>query len=134
MIKEERVIEQVALAKGDTHEKKAIQRKSEYFKTDYLSRQTLTSFITGTLCFFLILGLWGLWNFAELVKQINTMDYVADAVNLGVLYLIFMIVYMFITFAVYLSRYHEDSDTEKEYLSHLEKLKKIYNREEKLKL
>ncbi len=134
MIREEKVKEQFALAKDDTYEKKSLERTRAFFQTDYVGFELLVSFVTGTICFFILLLLWGLWNLDHLAEQINTMDYVALAITMVTYYAVFMLAYFFVTLVVYVLRYRKDAEIFKRYSGHLKKLNKIYAREEKLKL
>ena len=134
MINEEKVKEQFQLAVIDAHEQQSLNRTSTLFKSDYISKQMLTSFITGTICFCMLMALWVLWNMDLLMDKINSLDYLSLAVSAALYYAAFELVYLFGTAVVYLAKYHHDKKVSDKYAMHLKSLNKMYSREEKLKL
>ena len=132
MIKEEKVREQFYLAMDDRKNKKSIRDTGNYFKSDYIGRQSLISFVTGTLAYVLLVALWVLNNAGKLTANINSLDYVGLAVTAVMYYIAFMIVYLFLSGVVYVTRYRDDNEILKRYTGHLKKLNRLYSREEKL--
>lgn len=63
----------------------------------------------------------------------DSMDLVGTIVGLVLLYLAFEVLYVLITMAVYRKRFREGRAELKQYAKHLNKVNKMYAREEKIK-
>ena len=105
MINEERVKELYHVALYDSKERKMHQQVSQYFKRDYVGKEILKSFFTGTIAFLLILGLMVLYVAQDFVDSINSLDFQELGVKIGISYLIFILLYLFVTWVVYAFRY-----------------------------
>ena len=94
----------------------------------------LGSFVTGTICFGILLLLWGLYSMEELMVQLNRLDIIGTLTRLGVSYLVFMLVYLGATCVVFQLKYSEGRRKVKKYYNSLKKINQMYEREERLKM
>ncbi len=133
MVNEERLRHMIKMAAFDKNDGKECRPMAEYARADYVSLQLLRSFISGTIGFGLILVLWVMYSLEYIMEEINKIDIVGFATSIGIKYLIFMLVYLIITYLVYNSRYTAGRRKVKKYYSNLKNVNKIYAREDKLK-
>ena len=77
--------------------------------------------------------MWVAVNAAELLDRINKLDFKAMGVTIGILYIAFMAVYIFVTIVVYTARYKAGRREVRKYANHLKAVGRIYSREEKIK-
>ena len=94
----------------------------------------LGSFVTGTICFGILLLLWGLYSMEELMVQLNRLDIIGTLTRLGVSYRVFMLVYLGATCVVFQLKYSEGRRKVKKYYNSLKKINQMYEREERLKM
>lgn len=130
MLNQERVCEMTRMAMFDQNEGRKCKPMISYFRKDYIAKEMIKSFATGTLAFFVIIGLVCLYHMEKLIEQINSID-IRQTIIGGVLgYAVFMAVYFLITYIVYYIRYTKGRQTVKKYYLHLRKVNKLYHEEE----
>ena len=134
MVNEERLRHMIKISGFDTNDGKACRPMMQYARKDYISLQLLRSFVTGTICFGLVLGLWGVYSMEELMKQINSMDLKEFITTLLMFYGGFMLVYLTSTCIVFHVKYTAGRRKVKRYYSSLRKINRVYEREERLKM
>lgn len=134
MVNEERLRHMIKMAQFDTNDGKQCKPMTQYARKDYVSLQLLGSFVSGTICYGLILGLWGLYSMEELLEQLNSMDIQAFLMSILLSYLIFMIVYLGATYVIFQMKYTEGRRKVKKYYSNLKKVNQMYEREERLRV
>lgn len=105
----------------------------QYARKDYVALQLLKSFVIGTIAFFIMLGLWVLYSMETLMKQINNMDLIQSAITLGILYVVFMVIYLLATYIIFNVKYTYGRKKVKKYYAGLKKINAMYLREERLK-
>ena len=88
-------------------------------------------FRSGTFAFAGLVVMWVAVNAAELLDRINKLDFKAIGVTIGILYIAFMAVYIFVTIVVYTARYKAGRREVRKYANHLKAVGRIYSREEK---
>lgn len=101
-----------------------------YFRWDYVGRHIILSILSGTAVFLLAVLLVSL---DDLEAMINSIDFsnVGEALKtLENRYLIFMAVYLGITFLVYTVRYGRGRKKLKKYYAALSQVEKLYQEEE----
>lgn len=130
MLNQERVCEMTKLAIFDRKEGRECRPMIQYFHKDYIGKELLKSFITGTIAFILIAGIAGLYLMEDLLDQMGTIDIPQMAVRIGVCYGACMAVYFAATYIIYHIRYTRGRQAVKKYYLHLKKVNKIYNEEE----
>ena len=132
MLNQERVGEMTKLAIFDRNEGQRCKPMIQYFRTDYIAKEMLKSFIMGTIAFFLLAVIWGLYYTEDLIEQINSIDIRQIAVKGILCYGACMGVYLLITYIVYYVRYTKGRHEVKRYYMHLKKVNKLYREEEQV--
>ncbi|MCI8635491.1 MAG: hypothetical protein HFJ05_07810 [Eubacterium sp.] len=132
MLNQERVCEMTRLAIFDQGEGRECRPMIQYFRKDYIARELLKSFITGTVAFFVCVAALGLYHLEELMEQINILDIPKLAVRGILIYMACMAVYLSITYAVYHIRYTKGRQKVKKYYLHLKRVNRLYREEEQM--
>lgn len=130
MISEERVKELYHLSVFDEYENKKYHQAGEYTMWDYVGKEVVKSFFSGTIAFVLMIVFWGLGDIDTITKWINHVDFAAFAPRFIIAYIGFMIVYILITILIYCVRYAEGYRKMKSYGNHLKRARRLL-REEK---
>ncbi|MCM1257566.1 MAG: hypothetical protein NC307_06895 [Roseburia sp.] len=130
MLNQERVEEMIRLAIFDQKEGEACKPMIQYFRKDYIVKELLKSFVTGTLAFAIVIGLGIMCRAEELVNSLNTVDIKGILMEFGTAYLIFMAVYFIITYVIYYRRYSIGRQKVKKYYVHLKKVSRFYHQED----
>lgn len=133
MINGEKVKVLFELAKSDVNDEKLKNNSRSYYRWDYLWKEAIVSFFTGTLAYILLVVLWGLYNLEELLDRLKSMDFVSIGTTIAVLYIAFIVIYEFVTVLVYTYRYKLGRIRLRKYGELLKKLNQMYNREDKLR-
>lgn len=134
MINEERVKELYQIAKYDTYEEKKNRQTGQYYREDYISKELLKSFFSGTIAYILLVVLWFMNYMEQIMNEMSAPDLIATATTIVLVYFAFLAVYLLITWFVYQQRYTKRRKALKEYYDHVRKINKMYDREEKLKV
>ncbi len=132
MLNQERVCEMTKMAIFDRREGQECKPMIQYFRKDYIAKEMLKSFITGTIAFALIAGGVGLYFMEDLLEKINSLDIPKVVTQIGIGYGICMAVYFAVTYAIYYMRYTRGRQKIKKYYLHLKKVNKIYHEEEEI--
>ncbi len=130
MINEEKVRLMTKLAIYEENKGKNIIPLGDYYREDYIGIQMLKSFFAGTIGYVLILLLMVLYQLEYLLNQIVKLDVMAMVVSVLVVYVIFMAVYLGITYIICATRYKKAKKSLKAYDNVLKKLEGVYEREE----
>lgn len=134
MVNEERVKNLYKIALYEQNERKYERQTGHYYKKDYISKELMKSFFMGTLAYVLLVLIWAVSTLDEFLRSVNNLDVIKDTVVIVLLYIIFILIYLVITYFVSRARYKEGRSSLKEYLKALKVTKKMYEREEKLKI
>lgn len=130
MISEERVKELYHLSVFDEYENKKYYQAGEYTMWDYVGKEIVKSFLSGTIAFVLLLVFWGIGDIDRITTWINQVDLLAFLPKLIVGYVGFMVVYLLVTILIYCARYAQGHRKMKMYANHLKKARRLL-REEK---
>lgn len=133
MINEDKVKELFYVARYDSEEDRFQKQMSSYYGWDFIWKEVLKSFFTGTLAFTGLTVLAVFTNAKQLLADINKIDFQSVGVMLGLIYIAFMLAYIMITIIVYAVRYKTGRKKARQYIEHLKRVGKMYEREEKLK-
>lgn len=133
MINEDKVKELFYVARYDSEEDRFQKQMSSYYGWDFIWKEVLKSFFTGTLAFTGLTVLAVFTNASQLLADINKIDFQSAGVMLGLIYIAFMLAYIMITIIVYAVRYKTGRKKARQYMEHLKRVGKMYKREEKLK-
>lgn len=132
MISKERVRHMTKLAEFENEESKACQKATQYFRRDYVAIELIKSFFAGTIAFGLLFVLWLFYDMENLAKKINNMDLIGFGIQIIVIYLVFLAVYLIITYIIYNRRYTKGRKQVKEYYSRLKRVSSLYREEENM--
>lgn len=130
MLNQERVCEMTKMAIFDRKEGQECKPMIQYFRKDYIAKEMLKSFITGTIAFALIAGGVGLYFMEDFMEKINSLDIPQIVTRIGICYGICMVIYFAVTYVIYYKRYTRGRQKIKKYYLHLKKVNKIYHEEE----
>lgn len=133
MVNEERLRHMIKLSQFDENDGKRCKPMTQYARKDYVSLQALISFVTGTISYALIFGLWALYSMDGLFEKINKMEIREAVISLVLFYLVFMVIYLGVTYIIFNVKYTEGRKKVKKYYASLKKVNQMYEREEKLK-
>ena len=134
MINEERVKNLYKIALYERNEEKYQKQTGQYYKKDYITKELIKSFFIGTIAYVLMLVLWAISSMDAFLESINSLEIVRDAEIMLLFYVAFMAVYLFVTYHIAKNRYQTGRARLKEYVTALKTTKKMYDREEKLKI
>ncbi|MEG0805499.1 MAG: hypothetical protein RR364_04080 [Lachnospiraceae bacterium] len=109
--------------------KKAIPISS-YYRSDYISLQMVKGFICGSIVFFCCLGIWGIYQMELLMDTITKMDLVSFGLSIFMKYVIFLGIYLMITYVVSSVRFTMGKRSLKKYSALLKKVEKMHQQEE----
>jgi uncharacterized integral membrane protein len=126
MINEERVKELYRMAVYDTHREKECREAGEYYMWDYVGKECIKSFFSGTLAFVLLVAFVAIGNLSQLTSFLNGTDLVGLAIHILILYGAFMVVYLLVTVMVYCVRYVYRRKELRGYVNHLRTVRKMY--------
>ena len=133
MVNEERLRPMVKMAMFDKNDGAECKPMIEYAREDYVAMQLLGSFITGTIAYVILFAMWALCDIDRLLGMITADKLMNFIYSVGIRYIIFLGVYLILTYVVYHLRYSEGRKKVKKYFSSLKKINNIYEREEKIK-
>lgn len=98
---------------------------------DYVGKEIVKSFFSGTIAFILLIVFWGLGDIDTITKWINRVDLTTFVPKLIVAYAGFMIVYLLITARIYCVRYAKSYRKMKAYGNHLKRARRLLREENK---
>ncbi len=128
MIDEKRVRRMERMAAYEKRDGREDRKINSYFRTDYLTKQVLVTFICETIAFAILFGAYAIYNFEELIGQIYSMDLRVFLLQLLTYYLIFMGIMMGITLWVYNGRYQRARRHLNAYYQDLQRLSAAYRK------
>lgn len=134
MINEDRVKRMCKIALYEEKEEKGKQMVEQYFQSDYVGKELIKSFFSGSIAYALMVVLWVMGNWAEVMRQINSLEIIDTVVTILMLYVIFLLIYFIATAIVYHIRYKHSQEKRDVYLKHVKRVCQMYEREEKLRM
>ena len=132
MLNEERIRSMTKLAIYETNEGKKIIPLSHYYKSDYVSKSLMKSFVYGTISFGIMFGMWMIYQMDNAKKSMFGGNLEEFIIQVILLYLIFMIIYLLITYIYASITFSKSKKSIKKYLALLKKVEKMHEREGKL--
>lgn len=133
MINEERVRQLYKVALCEQREEKVHRQTGRYYRSDYIGKEILKSIFTGTMAYLFMSVLWFICHWAEIMEQMNQLEFVELLMPVVVVYFVYIGVYLVATYLVYKKRYERCFKQLEEYEEALQILDNMYEREEKLK-
>ena len=134
MVNEERLQHMIKMAEFDKNDGKRCKPMIQYARKDYVSLQLLISFVTGSVCYALLVGLWAFYSAESLFAQLNHMDIQSALMSVLLSYLLFMVLYLGATYIVYNVKYTAGRRKVKRYYTNIKKVNQMYEREERLRV
>ena len=134
MINEERVKQLYKIALYEQNEERTNRQIGQYYRSDFIGKELIKSIFTGTLAFMCFVILWALASWEDMLDSINNLEIVGTAIELLILYVIFLLIYLGATYILYRIRYEKGKKKVKTYADNLKTAYKMYEREEKLKM
>lgn len=129
MISKERVRHMTKLAAFEEREGKKYYKMTQYFRRDYVGLELMKSFLSGTIAFIIFFGVWALCGMESLMENINDMDLVAFGTEILIEYLVFITIYLLVTYVVYNMRYTKGRKRIKLFYNRLKKVSRLYESE-----
>lgn len=133
MVNEERVKQLYKIAIYEQKEEKRHFQTGLYYQSDYVGKEVVKSFFSGSIAYFIMVLLWGMSNLDLVMHQINTLEIIDTVVVAIVFYFLFLVAYMFVTALVYHYRYKNSKKKLDGYVGDLKVAHTMFEREEKLK-
>jgi hypothetical protein len=122
MINNERVRHMVQLQAFQDKEGKISFPIVKYFRRDYVGLHLLKAFVSGTVCYGILLLMWGVSNMEMLMDSIHTMDLRQFVVGIVLRYLAFLGIYLLCVFAYAELTYTHAKQEVKKYNRHLKRV------------
>ena len=133
MVNEERVKQLYKIAVYEQNEEKEHRQAGQFYRSDYIGKEVVKSFFSGTIAYSIMVMLWAISNWTMVMHQINTLEIVDTFVVAAVIYIIFIMAYIFITALVYYYRYKHSKQRLDSYIKDLKAAHVMFEREEKLR-
>ena len=115
MVNEERLRPMVKMAMFDKNDGPECKPMIEYAREDYVAIQMLGSFVTGSIAFIILFGMWALCDVDKILGMLNAAMFMDFVIGVGIRYLIFLTIYLLVTYIVYYFRYSEGRKKVKKY-------------------
>lgn len=131
MINEEKVKLMTKLAIYESKKGKKQLNISKYYKRDYVRYNMFKAVVAATVSFIMLLAIYVLVNAEDLLMSLNELDFMKEATKLGILYVVFILIYMIVARIIYARRYEQVKPDVIIYNHNLKKLKEMYDKEEK---
>lgn len=133
MVNQDRVKQLYRIAIYEQTEEKEHRQIGQYYRSDYIGKEIIKSFLTGTIAYAIMVMLWVISNSEMVLHQINTLEIVDTVVVAICIYVVFLFIYIFGTALVYYYRYKSNKDKVDVYVENLKAAQNMFEREEKLK-
>lgn len=127
MLNEDRIKLMTRMASYEENEGKRSMAIGKYFRSDYLSLQTIKSIISATLTFAIVLGILIFYNFEAVMKELYQVDLLAMGKQLLLAYVTFTGIYTVVSYLVHSYRYSRAKKSLKNYYAHLQELSESYS-------
>lgn len=130
MLNEKRVMMMTRLASYEAGEGKKNIAIGNYFRGDFLAAQILKSVVCSTLSFFIVFGLYVLYNFETFMQELYNMDLILFAKSVLKNYVIVVVLYAVLVYVVSTLRYVHAKKNLQRYYKNLKVLNALYNKGE----
>ena len=126
MINEQRTRMMTKLALYESKRGKKELQITRYAPGDYVTAHMLWSFVCGTVAFVIVLVLWVLYNIESLLIELFSMDIMHLAINILLVYIIFMGLYLGMCYVYISYRYGRYKKRVNKFLLGLKELYRQY--------
>ena len=129
MLNEERVKLMTKMASYEANEGKKNVAIGNYFRGDYIGLQVIKAVLNATIAFAIVFAMFIFYDFEVFMSDIYKMDLLHFGKTIMIIYLIFIVAYAVISYAIYTHRYTEARKSLKVYYNNLKRLAYLYDRE-----
>lgn len=126
MINEQRTRMMTKLALYESKRGKKELQITRYAPGDYVTAHMLWSFVCGTIAFVIVLALWVLYNIEGLLIELFSMDIMHLAINILLVYIIFIGLYLGMCYVYISYRYGRYKKRVNKFLLGLKELYRQY--------
>ncbi|MBR2037984.1 MAG: hypothetical protein IKK03_11410 [Lachnospiraceae bacterium] len=126
MINEQRTRMMTKLALYESKRGKKELQITRYAPGDYVTAHMLWSFVCGTIAFVIVLALWVLYNIESLLIELFSMDIMHLAINILLVYIIYMGLYLGMCYVYISYRYGRYKKRVNKFLLGLKELYRQY--------
>ena len=133
MLNEDKLKLMTSLALFEKAEDKRLTLVKRYYKSDYISKGLLRSFLGYNFCWAIGLAMMILCRLNEILAAVTLAEFTGFFAGYISWYLIGLAVYLIITFCVYYRRYTYAARGMKVYLSKMKRLEKRYEFQDRLR-
>ena len=127
MLNEERIILMTKMASYEEHEGKKNVAIGKFFRGDYISLQVMKSFLCATIAFFIIFGLFILYDFEIFMQDLYKMDLLQFATTTLIRYVIVVVIYCVFSYILFAYKYSKAKKSLKCYYHNLRKINSMYD-------
>ena len=131
MLNEERIKLMTKMASYEANEGRKNVAIGNYFRGDYIGLQVIKSIINATIAFAIMFAMFVFYDFEVFMADIYKMDLLQFGKTIMTVYLVFMVVYGFVSYGIYTYRYTKAKKSLKIYYNNLKKLSYLYDKEVK---
>ncbi|MCR5849012.1 MAG: hypothetical protein K6G75_12985 [Lachnospiraceae bacterium] len=103
---------------------------AKYFRSDYIGLKILTSLVSATFVFLMIIGLYVLCNSETLLTDFYRIDLMEEARKLILYYIGFVVAYISVVAVVFFVKYNKSVKYKRIFSRNLKKLLSHYGRKE----
>lgn len=133
MVNEDRVKQLYKVAIYEQNEEKEHRQTGLYYRSDYIGKEIVKSFFSGSIAYVIMAALWVLSNWELVLHQINSLEIIQTVGTMFVLYGLFLVIYLLGTAVVYYYRYRRSKKRLDAYVENIRIAHNMFEREEKLK-
>lgn len=133
MVNEDRVKQLYKVAIYEQNEEKEHRQTGLYYRSDYIGKEIVKSFFSGSIAYVIMAALWVLSNWELVLHQINSLEIIQTVGTMFVLYGLFLVIYLLGTAVVYYYRYRHSKKRLDAYVENIRIAHNMFEREEKLK-
>ena len=131
MVNEERLGLMIRMAKQDTPRQRKDLKIAKYYRNDYIGLALIRKFILMTIAYVILVGLLGLASLDFIMDNVNRINYRLLGAELIIGYIIFIGIYLGLTYIIWSVRYSRARKTRKAYDENIRKLDRMYQKEER---
>lgn len=129
MLKEEKIRLMTKAAVFESGEGKKALEMNRFYKGDYISLHLIGAWLSYTVAFILLVGLWAFYKMEYLMNNLHKMDLAAFGKGFVLTYVIGLVLYLVLQYRIYALRYQENKKKLAVYNHILKKISAIYRSE-----
>lgn len=131
MVNEQKLGLMIRMAKQDTPEQRKALKIAKYYRNDYVALGLIGRFILMSVAYIILLALVGLASLDFLMDNMSRINYRILGAEIVIGYILFMGIYLGVTYLVRSLRYFNAKKTRKIYEENIRRIDRIYQRSEK---